>query len=211
MNKQLDINVISRLIHKQLICQLPYAKDILNIGAGNGDFAMEYPYISSKITFLDKKDSEDDEFSYCIKRYTAPRFTHIEGDCTAMPMLEDESFDMVIFTEVIEHLTDNQIEKTMLEIKRVLKPNGKFILSTPNIIVRKQVGKYMANKFHIKEYTNIELTTLLTSYGFKIEKNVGILSIKNNVISAIINIVPEEGYLLWVESIKNESIRKKIR
>jgi len=44
---------------------------------------------------------------------------------------EDSSFDVVYCSEVIEHLynPDNAIE----EFKRVLKPRGKILLSTPNL------------------------------------------------------------------------------
>lgn len=43
---------------------------------------------------------------------------------------EDESFDMIICTETLEHVL-SQLE-TLQEFHRVLKPNGKIFLSVPN-------------------------------------------------------------------------------
>jgi 2-polyprenyl-3-methyl-5-hydroxy-6-metoxy-1,4-benzoquinol methylase len=45
---------------------------------------------------------------------------------------EDNSFDYVILMEVIEHVYNPQ--HVVSEIKRILRPGGKLILSTPNIL-----------------------------------------------------------------------------
>ena len=50
----------------------------------------------------------------------------------------DESFDAVICGEVIEHVIDT--DRLVSEIKRVLKPNGIMILTTPNLA-------YFVNRF----------------------------------------------------------------
>jgi ubiquinone/menaquinone biosynthesis C-methylase UbiE len=45
---------------------------------------------------------------------------------------DDNTFDLVTFTEVIEHIENHRF--TLSEIARVLKPGGFVILSTPNIL-----------------------------------------------------------------------------
>ncbi|MEQ8905777.1 class I SAM-dependent methyltransferase [Ekhidna sp.] len=47
---------------------------------------------------------------------------------------DDQSFDKIVFLEVLEHLRINPIF-TLKEISRVLKPSGRLILSTPNVSV----------------------------------------------------------------------------
>ena len=46
--------------------------------------------------------------------------------------LEDESFDIVTLIELIEHLEYPVIEELLAESKRVLKPGGRVVLTTPN-------------------------------------------------------------------------------
>jgi len=47
--------------------------------------------------------------------------------------LEDSSFDVVLCLDVIEHLSFEEQEKAIAEIKRMLKPGGTFIFSIPNL------------------------------------------------------------------------------
>jgi len=54
----------------------------------------------------------------------------IEGDITKLPF-EDESFDTVFSTEVLEHLTDLDLKKSVSEVYRVLKKGGYFIVTVP--------------------------------------------------------------------------------
>ena len=121
----------------------------------------------------------------------------------AIEILRDEYGIDETKIHVIHHGIPNVIFTTQEKHKKRLGLNGRIVLSTPNIVMRKKVGKYLANPFHIKEYTNAEITTLLLSYGFEIVKNVGILEFKDNQLNTTVNNVPEEGYLLWFEAIKN--------
>lgn len=53
------------------------------------------------------------------------------SDVTKMTFLADHSVDMVISFETIEHVED--YNAFLLEVKRVLKPDGRFIGSVPNL------------------------------------------------------------------------------
>lgn len=44
----------------------------------------------------------------------------------------DDSIDVVISVEVVEHLDDQQLERMLKDIYRVLKPCGRVIITTPN-------------------------------------------------------------------------------
>jgi len=54
--------------------------------------------------------------------------TLVHGDALELPF-KDESFDVVTVFEVIEHLDDPQ--KALGEVRRVLKPGGIALISTP--------------------------------------------------------------------------------
>lgn len=53
---------------------------------------------------------------------------HIIGFCNKIPF-RDSTFDKVLFTDVIEHMEDD--ESSLMEIARVLKPSGYVVITTP--------------------------------------------------------------------------------
>jgi 2-polyprenyl-3-methyl-5-hydroxy-6-metoxy-1,4-benzoquinol methylase len=82
----------------------------------------------------------------------------------------DETFDVILFTEVIEHL--HKPLHALNEIHRVLKTKGKLILSTPNLIRTTNSLRAILRKpkktHGVKEYTPKELKKLLEDANFKI-------------------------------------------
>jgi ubiquinone/menaquinone biosynthesis C-methylase UbiE len=76
----------------------------------------------------------------------------------------DGSFDVVVSFETLEHIYNQ--DGLMREFARVLKLNGKLVLSTPNRSVISEFGN--SNPFHISELTKPELETLASKY-FTIE------------------------------------------
>lgn len=73
-----------------------------------------------------------------------------------IPPLEfpDGSFDCVISFQVIEHIRDDR--RFVAEIHRVLRPGGRFIVTTPNAPM-----SLTRNPWHVREYTADELRHLL--------------------------------------------------
>lgn len=55
----------------------------------------------------------------------------VEADATRLP-IRDSSVDFIFNSEMIEHLQPSQSEAMLAEFKRVLKPGGKVLLTTPN-------------------------------------------------------------------------------
>lgn len=99
-----------------------------------------------------------------------------------MPLpFEDGSLDVVVFGEVLEHMT-NHPWFAIAEISRVLKPGGTLVLTTPNVarlenIVALIEGRNLYDPFskygpygrHNREYTRDELHRLLAHGGFESE------------------------------------------
>ncbi|MEO1590767.1 MAG: class I SAM-dependent methyltransferase [Cyanobacteria bacterium J06632_22] len=69
----------------------------------------------------------------------------------------DESFDVVLNADVIEHL--DQPDAALQEMARVLKPNGRLLMSTPN---RKPEGKW--DIYHVKEFNASEIDDLCQKF-----------------------------------------------
>jgi 2-polyprenyl-3-methyl-5-hydroxy-6-metoxy-1,4-benzoquinol methylase len=83
--------------------------------------------------------------------------------------LDDNSFDVVISFQVIEHIKDDF--NYLKEIHRVLRPGGKALITTPNIKM-----SLSRNPWHIREYTSNELKGL----GQKVFSSVKMLGIAGN-------------------------------
>jgi hypothetical protein len=79
------------------------------------------------------------------------------GACEAAP-LRDASFDLITSFETIEH--HDKHDEMLVEIKRMLKPNGILILSSPNKLTYSDRPGYH-NPFHVKELYFDDLKTLL--------------------------------------------------
>ena len=90
-------------------------------------------------------------------RRRQPAARLLRGDATCLP-LQDASIDLVVSFETIEHVPD--AAALVVEIRRVLKPGGRLVLSTPNRAFGPP-ARHTDNPFHIREFTADELRDLL--------------------------------------------------
>lgn len=83
--------------------------------------------------------------------------------------LPSDYFDAIISFETLEHV-ENQ-ENMLLEFKRILKPGGVLIISSPDREIITEKGG-TDNKFHINELSKKELVAILRR-NFKLEEIYG--------------------------------------
>ncbi len=155
----------SRLRVKKILKELGSInnKKVLDIGCEAG-------YVSLKI--LEKKPSAIYAIDICEealeefkKKLKNKRFdTEIIIKKAFMQNLpfKDNFFDAVVCTEVIEHAP--QLEKSLEEVKRVLKKGGKFIVTFPNEKLRKKVY-FIVKLMGIN--TDVEKDVTLFEYSLK--------------------------------------------
>ena len=79
------------------------------------------------------------------------------ADCTTLPFADNE-FDRVVSFETLEHLEAH--DQLLSEFRRVLKPDGFLILSSPDKATYSD-GQETTNEFHLKELYREELETLI--------------------------------------------------
>lgn len=94
----------------------------------------------------------------------------IQGYPTA---LEDESVDLLILTEVIEHLDDPTLDGVLVESRRILAPDGALVLTTPNEenLAREHVmcpdcGCIFHRWQHRRSWSRASLSSALLQAGF---------------------------------------------
>lgn len=110
--------------------------------------------------------------SYAYKHFNVEKDTFPYGA---------ESFDVVLFCEIIEHLLSDPVQ-ALVEIRRVLRPDGILVLSTPNVARLENVSKILSGKNiydpysgygpygrHNREYTQQDLFALLSANGFRVD------------------------------------------
>lgn len=81
----------------------------------------------------------------------------LQGSATAIP-LQSRSVDVVVSFETVEHLP--QQSEMLADIRRVLRPDGLLIMSSPNKKVYSDDRNYV-NEFHVKELYFEEFDALL--------------------------------------------------
>lgn len=146
---------------------LSYIKDkkVLDIACGTG-YGLAFLKASAKsVTGVDV----DIEAARQAKSECDEKAGVLLGDGTNLPF-HDESFDVVTSFETLEHL--HARTQFLSELKRVLKPKGLLILSTPNAFYTKPVNGKPKNPFHVFEYEPEELKKDLESQ-FAISEFVG--------------------------------------
>lgn len=110
------------------------------------------------------------------------RYESLNVEVAAFPYA-DESFDVVLFCEVIEHLLLDPVF-ALREINRILKPGGRLALTTPNVarlenVARLVAGANMYDPYsgygpygrHNREFTRHELVKLLSFCGFATDEH----------------------------------------
>lgn len=137
-----------------------YAKDkiALDIASGEGYGTAMLAEIANYVYGV---DISAEAVAYAREKYSKIKNVEfLEGNCAAIP-LPDDSVDFVCSFETIEH-HDHHCEM-MQEVVRVLKPDGVFMISSPDKFVYSDSVKYK-NPFHVKELYKHEFETLIRSY-----------------------------------------------
>lgn len=144
-------------------------KSILDVGCGSGYGTALLSKFSSYAIGI---DTSKEAIQYCKKRYKRKNleFRHVKSSWmrTGLPFKE-RSFDVCVSFQVIEHIHPKHIEQYLSAIKKILKKEGLFVVSTPNSKLRLLPFQKPWNRFHMKEYDYKELGNLLRGKFSKVE------------------------------------------
>lgn len=141
---------------------VPANARILDIACGSGFGA----HLLAKKGFdVTGADLSQETVEICQRNFKYPSLRFTQADATALPF-ENSQFDAVVSFETIEHTT--HYKKVLEEFKRVLKPEGIILISTPNIKVNSPDG-VVRNPYHTQEWNYEELKMILSDAYPKIE------------------------------------------
>jgi ubiquinone/menaquinone biosynthesis C-methylase UbiE len=132
---------------QKVLATLPVPKKILDYGCGQGRYIAELRKI---FTLADISGCDVSDQGLEIARTNNPGVSFLGMDNESIDCL-DESFDLVISIEVLEHVGD--VRKAIQEIVRVLRPGGTALITTP-----------CANRFSLEWVRNFLSGGLLPSH-----------------------------------------------
>lgn len=143
----------------------------LDIGCGPGTFIGTLPAGAHDSVGIDIAPSQID---YARQAYAGAGRVFLPTAGDRLPF-KDDSFDVVTAIELLEHIPRDEGLQLLREAKRVLKPSGRLLVSTPNYgsawpLVEKIVnatGGIDYSQQHITFYKRHGLGALLREAGFQ--------------------------------------------
>lgn len=105
-----------------------------------------------------------------IKQFAENDVDIIVSTSTDMKQVKSETVDTTFISNFFEHLSKNDIVKTIKEIHRVLKKDGKFLILQPNI--RYCYKDYWQFFDHITPLDDRSLSEVLEVNGFKVIESI---------------------------------------
>lgn len=131
--------------------------DLLEVGCGEGRGVKLLAPLVKSYSAIDKIGELIDTI-----KAKHPEMVFYNMNIPPFEGIESDKYDTVVSFQVIEHIENDRA--FLEEIHRVLKPGGKAILSTPNIIF-----SLTRNPWHEREYTAPEFTALCKKVFSKVD------------------------------------------
>jgi len=102
-----------------------------------------------------------------VDQYAAQDVRVYKQSITKMDNLESSYYDIIFASNIFEHLTREELDGVILQIKRILKKGGRLIILQPNFRYAYKV--YFDDYTHKQIFTAASLSDYLETYGFTIK------------------------------------------
>lgn len=153
MEKQYSIKWVHKFGLLSIILDFIQPRDrVLDVGCGDGWYSSKMADKGAIVHGIDFS-----ERAVAFARLIDIRNVYDIGSSTNLPYPND-FFDVVTCIQVLEHIEQEDAEASLKEFKRVLKPNGKLIISVPSIL-------RPMSKAHLRHYTLKSLNDLVHDFS----------------------------------------------
>ena len=151
-----DSQVIYEHYHRYVFAApLVAGRTVLDLASGEGYGAA---LLATQARTVVGIDIDDATVEHSRRTYQLDNLEFRHGDMLNLAGFSDDSFDVVVCFEAIEHVEDHQ--QLMAEATRVLGPNGLFLVSAPDRFIKTDYLERV-NAFHVHELSRDELADLL--------------------------------------------------
>ena len=152
-----DENAVEHLHRYGFAASFCIGANVLDIASGEGYGAN---ILATKASYVTGVDISPDAVTHAQTKYGSKNLRYIVGSTESIP-LETSTIDIVVSFETIEH--HDRHEEMLTEIKRVLKPSGILLMSTPDKYNYSDVPGFN-NEFHVKELYLEQFSELIHRY-----------------------------------------------
>jgi len=132
-------------------------KKVLDLACGEGYGSLMLSEEADEVTGI---DIDQTTISHASSKYLRENLKFLKGSITDIPIKDEKIFDVIVCFEALEHIEEH--DKLLREVKRLLKSDGIFIVSTPNKRIYADQPNYQ-NPFHLKELYFDEFMDLLSN------------------------------------------------
>lgn len=143
----------------------PAPAAVLDAGCGDGRISFEMVQAGYQLTGLDYLENSA---YYAGLLVPQGRFMQadLRHDLVAEKGLAPESFDAVVLVEVYEHIPPEDCPRVLANLRRVLKPGGRLIISVPTT-------RLPLSKLHYRHFEPGQCEAEIAAAGFKPKKVIG--------------------------------------
>ncbi len=132
-------------------------KKVLDLGCGEGYGCFMLSDDAESVTGI---DIADEAIRHASIKYQRGNLKFVQGSMADIPIEGEYLFDIILSFEALEHIAEQ--DEVIREVKRLLKKDGMFIVSTPNKHELHAENPGYQNAFHVKELNLEEFKHLLT-------------------------------------------------
>ncbi|MCH2133841.1 MAG: methyltransferase domain-containing protein [Phycisphaerales bacterium] len=144
-------------VHRYMFArQFVRDRDVLDIASGEGYGCALLADIARSVVGV---DIDEQAVTHARDVHAHDNIRFEQGSCTSIP-LDDDSVDVVLSYETIEHITEHGA--FVAEIRRVLRPGGLLVLSTPDSEAYVEISPE-ENPYHLRELQRGEFIDLVSS------------------------------------------------
>jgi SAM-dependent methyltransferase len=152
--------------HRYLFAaRLVAGKAVLDVACGEGYGSRLMAGAAASVVGV---DVDADAVRDAAASYPAANLTFLCGSAEQIPVEGEHVFDVVVSFETLEHLAADGQLRFVAEVKRLLKPDGLLLISTPNRPVYTDRSGHH-NPYHLREFDRPEFTDYLRGHFAHIE------------------------------------------
>ena len=130
--------------------------DVLDVASGEGYGSAILSGVARSVVGV---DIDAISVAHAEASYRGQNLHFLQGGALNLP-LDDASVDVVVSFETLEHVREHA--RFVAEVRRVMRPDGLFIVSTPDRTVYSARGEHF-NSFHLLELAESEFASFLRS------------------------------------------------